>query len=96
MATLAQQLEQIAGLGIFVVSLSLAALSYRTWRRERDRRLLVVAGAYALFMVHGLVVFLEYFLLAYVSFGDVELLEHSSSFLILAGLLAFFVAITRE
>jgi len=96
--TLAQQLEQLAGLGIFLVALALAALSLAAWRRERDRRMAVVAGAYALFAVHGGVVFAEYFLLEFgvVSFRTVELLEHASSFLVLFGLLAFFVALTRE
>lgn len=98
MVTLAQQLEQLAGLGIFLVGLALAALSYAAWRRERDRRMLVVTGAYALFAVHGFVVFVEYFLLEYgfLPFETVELLEHASAFLVLFGLLAFFVALTRE
>ncbi len=98
MVTLAQQLEQVAGLGILLVGLALAALSLAAWRRERDRRMVVVAVAYAMFAVHGLVVFAEYFLLDYglLSFQTAELLEHSSAFLILLGLLAFFVALTRE
>lgn len=98
MATLAQQLEQIAGLGIFVVGLALATLSFVAWRRERDRRMLVVSGAYLMFTVHGLIIFLEYFLLEYavISFSQTELLEHASSFLVLGGLLVFFVALTQE
>lgn len=98
MVTLAQQLEQLAGLGILLVGFALAALSVAAWRRERDRRMLVVTAAYAMFAVHGLVVFAEYFLLDYglLSFQTVELLEHSSAFLILFGLLAFFAALTWE
>jgi hypothetical protein len=96
--TLAQQLEQLAGLGIFVVAVVLTALSVAAWRRERDRKMLVVSTAYAMFAVHGFVVFAEYFLLDYglLSFQTVELLEHASSFLVLFGLLAFFVALTRD
>lgn len=98
MLTLAQQLEQLAGLGILVVSLVLAALSVVAWRRERDRRMLTVAFAYAMFAINGLVVFAEYIVLAYglLPFDLVELVEHASSFLVLVGLVAFFVAITRE
>jgi len=95
---LAQQLEQLAGLGIFVVSAVLLTLSVLAWRRERDRKLAVVSAAYGCFAVHGLVVFLEYVLLDYavLPFEWVELLEHASTFLVLAGLIAFFAALTRE
>lgn len=98
MQSLAQQLEQVAGLGIFLLAAVLATLSLLAWRRERDRRMLVVGVAYLLFSVHGFIVFAEYYLLDgdFLTFQQVELLEHGSSFLILAGLLAFFVAITSE
>lgn len=98
MLTFAQQLEQLAGLGIFVVAVALCALSFRAWRRERDRRMLVVTTAYGLFAVHGFVVFVEYYLLSYgvLPFAQVELLEHTSAFLVLFGLLAFFAAISWE
>lgn len=97
MVTAAQQLEQLAGLGIFVVSVALLTLSVIAWRRERERRMLIVGVAYALFAVHGLVVFAEYYLLAagFLAYEVVELVEHASSVLILLGLLAFFAAITR-
>lgn len=94
--TLAQQIEQVVSLGILVVGLALAGLSAAAWRRERDRRMLVVAVAYGLFAVYGLVVFLEYFLLPYLGAELVELLEHGSAVLVLVGLLAFFVAIAGE
>lgn len=96
--TLAQQLEQLAGLGIFVVGTALLALSLVAWRRERESRMLIVSVAYALFAIHGLVVFLEYYVLAagLLAFEVIELVEHTSSFLVLFGLLAFFVAITRD
>lgn len=98
MLTLAQQLEQLVGLGILVVGLGLAALSALAWRRERESRMVLVATAYVLFAIHGAVLFLEYFVLqaGLLPAGQVELLEHGSSVLLLVGLLAFFVAITRE
>ena len=98
MITLAQQLEQLANLGIFLVATMLTALSLAAWQRERDRRMLVVSVAYALFMVRGLVVFLEYFLIDadVLAYESVELLEHASEFLVLAGLLVFFFAIVKE
>lgn len=94
--TLAQQLEQFISLGIFLLGLLLASLSVLAWRRERDRRMLVVSVAYGMFAIYGLVVFLEYFLLPYLSYEVVELLEHGAAVLILVGLLAFFVALFRE
>ena len=93
MATLAQQLEQFISLGIFVVGFALATLSWLAYRRERDRRMLLVTVAYALFSVYGFAVFVAYFIAEYVGFGTAELLEHASAFLILGGLLAFFVAL---
>lgn len=93
---LAQQIEQFVSLGIFLLGSLLAGLSVLAWRRERDRRMLVVSVAYAMFAVYGLVVFLEYFLLPYLPFEVVELLEHGAAVLILVGLLAFFVALFRE
>lgn len=95
---LARQLEQLAGLGILVVSFVLLWLSVLAWRRERDRKMAIVGTAYGFFALHGLVVFLEYYLVAFdvLPFEWVELLEHASSFLVLAGLFAFFAALTRE
>ena len=94
--TLAQQLEQIISLGIFFVGATLATLSVVAWRRERDRRMAVVAVGYLMFAIYGFVVFLEYYLLPYLSVRTVELLEHSVAALILVGLLAFFVALGRD
>ena len=94
--TLAQTVEQVVSLGIFVLGLVLATLSFLAWRRERDRRMAVVTSAYAMFAAYGLIVFLEYFLLPYLTYPVVELLEHGAAVLILAGLLAFFVALVRE
>lgn len=97
MVTLVQQLEQLAGLGIFLVGAVLMILSILAWRRERERRMLFVSVAYGLFTLHGLVVFLEYYVLSagLLAYDVVEIIEHASAFLILAGLLAFFFAITR-
>ncbi|MFB6079573.1 MAG: hypothetical protein ABEJ81_01020 [Haloferacaceae archaeon] len=94
--TLAQQLEQFISFGIFVLGSALAVLSLIAWRRERDRRMAVVTGAYAMFAVYGMLVLLEYLLLPYLSFRAVELIEHGAAGLILVGLLAFFVALSRE
>ncbi|WP_254532841.1 hypothetical protein [Natrinema gelatinilyticum] len=94
--TLAQQLEQTISLGIFFVGATLAALSLLAWRRERDRRMVVVAIGYLMFAIYGFVVFLEYYLLPYLSVRTVELLEHGVAALILVGLLAFFVALSRD
>src|SRR6056297_87292 len=94
--TLAQQLEQTISFGIFVVGATLAVLSALAWRRERDRRMAVVAVGYLMFAIYGFVVFLEYYLLPYLTVRTVELLEHSVAALILVGLLAFFVALSRD
>jgi len=96
LATTAQLLEQYVSLGIFVVATALAGFSYLAWRRERDRRMLVVAGGYAMFAVYGLIVFLEYALLPYLTYPVVEVLEHGAAILILGGLVVFFLALTRE
>ena len=94
--TLAQQLEQTISFGIFVLGAALATLSFLAWRRERDQRMAVIAVGYLMFAIYGFVVFLEYYLLPYLSVRTVELLEHSVAALILVGLLAFFVALTRD
>ncbi len=95
---LTQLLEQIAGLGIFLIGLSLFVLSLKAYRRERDSKMLIVSIAYVLFSIHGFFLFIEYFLIGYqiLSINTIELLEHTSSFLILIGLLTFFIAITRK
>lgn len=93
---LAQKLEQYVGLSVFVVALALASFSFLAWRRERERRMLVVSAGYSMFAVYGLVVFLEYFLLVSMfTYETVELVEHAASVLILTGLLTFFVALAR-
>ncbi|WP_338742196.1 hypothetical protein [Haloplanus salilacus] len=94
--SLAQLLEQYVSLGIFVLAVGLSLLSLLAWRRERDVRMRIVSLGYAMFAVYGLIVFLEYPLLPYFPYATLELLEHGSAILILAGLLAFFVALTRD
>lgn len=94
--TLAQLVEQVISFGIFVVALVLAALSQLAYRRERDRRMAIVSGAYVMFSVYGLLVFLEYLLHPFLPYQVVELIEHGAALLILGGLLAFFVALSRE
>lgn len=93
--TVAQLLEQYVSLGIFVVAATLSALSYLAWRRERDRRMATVTAGYAMFAVYGLVVALEHVLIPYVPYATLELFEHGVAVLILAGLLTFFLALTR-
>lgn len=93
---LAQLLEQYISLGIFVLAAGLSVFSFLAWRRERDRRMRIVALGYAMFAVYGLIVFLEYLLLPYFPYASLELLEHASAILILSGLLAFFLALTRD
>ncbi|MEF8855977.1 MAG: hypothetical protein V5A16_01000 [Haloplanus sp.] len=55
-----------------------------------------MTGGYALFAVYGLIVFLEYVLLPFLTWPVVEVLEHGAAILILGGLAVFFVALTRE
>ena len=93
---LAQLLEQYVSLGIFLVAAALSAFSYLAWRRERDRRMGIVTAGYAMFALYGLIVVLEYPLLPYVPYATLELLEHGSAVLILGGLIAFFLALTRD
>lgn len=94
---LASLIEQYVSLAIFLVAGTLSVLSHLAWRRERDRRMQVVTAGYAMFGLYGLIVFLEYPLLSlYLETRTVELLEHGSAVLILGGLLAFFVALTRD
>ncbi|QAU14526.1 hypothetical protein EKH57_17770 (plasmid) [Halorubrum sp. BOL3-1] len=93
---LAQLLEQYVSLGIFVLATGLSFLTFLAWRRERDSRMRIVTLGYAMFAVYGLIVFLEYLLLPYFPYARLELLEHASALLILGGLLAFFVALTRD
>ncbi|MFW5957276.1 MAG: hypothetical protein ACOCQ7_02445 [Natronomonas sp.] len=93
---LASQIEQYVSLGIMLVGFALATVSYLAWRRERERRMAIVTISFGLFALYGLIVFLEYFLLSYVSYSTVELLEHSAAIFILVGLLGFFVAVVRE
>lgn len=89
----AQFLEQYVSLGVFVLATVLCTLSVLAWRRERDDRMAIVAVGYGMFAVYGLVGFLEYALLSVVSYELLELLEHGTELLVLAGLLTFFVAL---
>jgi hypothetical protein len=94
--TLAQLLEQYVSLSIFFVAATLSILSFLAWRRERDRKMKIVTIGYGMFGGYGLIVFLEYPLLPYLGSRTVELLEHGSAFLILGGLLTFFIALVRD
>lgn len=92
----AQLLEQYVSLGIFVIALGLGALSAQAWRRERERKMAIVTVGYLMFAVYGLIGFLEYVLLPYVAYDVLEIVEHGGQFLILAGLLTFFIAVIRD
>jgi len=96
MATLATILEQIFSLGIFLIGAALAILSWLAYRRERDQRMRIVTVAYALFAAYGLAVFVEYYVLGFISARTAELIEHGAAVFILIALLMFFVALTRE
>ncbi len=93
---LSQRIEQVGSFGILAVSAFLLFLSLQAWRREREPRMLIVTLAYGLFVLFGAVIFLETTLLGHLEFGTAELLEDSSLFLVLGGLLAFFAAVVRK
>ncbi|MFB6183314.1 MAG: hypothetical protein ABEI96_02060 [Haloarculaceae archaeon] len=91
--------------GILFVGGVLSLLTALAWRRERDRKLLVVTVAYVLFALRGLAVVVGP--LVELSFEAEELhpsvvvllaeaFTHLSALLVLAGLVLFFVAFTRS
>lgn len=97
--------QWLLNLGILLVGGALCGLTALTWRRERDRKLLLVAVAYGLFALRGLAVVVGS--LVEVSFELHELhpsllvvwaevATNLSAILVLAGLVLFFVAITRS
>jgi len=90
---LAGDLEVVSSLAIFLLASVLAVLSGLAWRRERDRRMLFVTVAYVSFALRGLFVFVEEPLAHLL---NTELLEHASPFLVVVGLLLFFVAVSRR
>lgn len=91
-----ETLEFVSHLSIAVIATALAALSGLAWRRERDRRMLVVTAAYGLIVLSGLAVVLEDVLARSFSPLTVEQVEHGAPFLIAVALLLFFVALTRR
>ncbi|MFB6107831.1 MAG: hypothetical protein ABEJ82_03185 [Haloplanus sp.] len=95
----------LLSLGIFFVGGALGILTGLAWRRERDRKLLLVTVAYGLFALRGLAVVLE----PVVEFSfevqelhpsvlvlAAEAFTHLSALLVLTGLVLFFVAFTRS
>lgn len=98
-------IEWLLSFGIFVTGCVLCLLTGLAWRREHDRKLLLVTVAYALFALRGLTV-----LVAPVVEGPLESQElhpsllvivaevstHLSPLLVLAGLALFFLAFTRS
>ena len=94
----------LLSLGIFLFAGALSVLTYLTYRRERDRKLLLVTVAYVLFALRGLATIigpvaegafelqgLHPTLLVVV----VEVFTHFSALLVLVGLALFFAATTR-
>lgn len=93
---LAEGFERWVSILIAITAGTLAIVSFAAWRRERAWRMLVVGIGYALFMTFGLLVALERSITRLFSFASAELIEHGASVLVLAGLLVFFLAISRE
>ena len=90
---LAEQLEFVSSLSIFLLASVLAILSGLAWRRERDRRMLIVTVAYSMFVLRGIAVVAEGPL---DDILEAELIEYGSPFLVVLGLLLFFIAITQD
>lgn len=91
--------------GILIVGFVLSILTGLAWRRERDRKLMLVTVAYVLFALRGLTVVLEP--VVEISFESqevhpsllvllAELATHLSPLLVLTGLVLFFLAFTRS
>lgn len=98
-------IQWLLSLGIFLVGGVLSVLVYLAWRREHDRKLLIVTVAYVLFALRGLSVLVQPLVEASFEpeelhptlFGTVaELFTHLSALLVLVGLVLFFVATTRS
>ncbi|MFB6169882.1 MAG: hypothetical protein ABEJ06_01935 [Haloarculaceae archaeon] len=97
--------EWVLSLGIFFVGTALSVLTGLAWRRERDRKLLLVTVAYLLFALRGLAVVVR----PAVEFSlegqelhptalvvVAEVFTHLSGLLVLLGLGLFFLAFTRS
>lgn len=91
--------------GIFLVGVVLSLLTGLTWRRERDRKLMLVTVAYALFALRGLTVLLAPSIEVTFEAQELhpslvvalaEIATHLSPLLVLTGLVLFFVAFTRS
>ncbi|MFB6166461.1 MAG: hypothetical protein ABEJ31_14980 [Haloarculaceae archaeon] len=97
-------LAWLLNVGIFLVSALLSLLTALTWRRERDRKLLVVTLAYFLFALRGVAALLSPFVELSLEGPEAhpvvvavaELFTHLSPLLVLTGLVLFFVAFTRS
>lgn len=98
-------IEWLLSLGIFFVGAALSVLTGLTWRRERDRKLLLVTVAYVCFALRGLAVVIEPIVEVSIEVRELhpsllvvlaETFTHLSALLVLAGLALFFVAFTRS
>ncbi|MFB6165607.1 MAG: hypothetical protein ABEJ31_10650 [Haloarculaceae archaeon] len=88
-----ETLEFVSNASIVVVALVLLALTVIAWRRERDRRMALVAVAFALFVLRGVLVLLERWLTGYVA---TETLEHAAPFLVAFALVVIFLAVVQR
>lgn len=89
-------LEYGLNLGILLLGAVLAAVSWRAYARNRDRKLAYVSAAFALFALKGGLVLAEIPLLGMGRWYEAEIIEHSAPALSLVALLLFFAAIVRD
>ncbi|MFA5862384.1 MAG: hypothetical protein WDA16_11890 [Candidatus Thermoplasmatota archaeon] len=93
---LAFLLEKWVSLGIGLVALALAILSFIAWRRERSRRMAVVTIGYGLFALFGFLVAGEPWITRLGGYAAADVIEHGASVFVLAGLVVFFFALSRD
>lgn len=86
-------LELVSSMTILLLAVALTAFSTFAWRRERDRRMLLISVAYGLFALRGAVVVFDS---QFESLVHAEVLEYGSPFLVAGGLLLFFLALITE
>lgn len=95
-AQLSHFLEKWVSLGIGLLALALASLSFLAWRRERSRRMGVVTVGYGLFALFGFLVASEPLIASWGDYVAADVVEHGASIFVLAGLIVFFFALSRD
>jgi len=91
--------DALVSLGITVVALALGFLSLLAYRRERESRLALVAAAYGLFALRGVLFVLDEFadrLLGEGYYLGPDRLAHFTGLAILVALVLFFLAVVRD